>query len=103
MRTDLGAMQRRAIIQQPTGTSGFTTVEEVSGALDLLAAATVETMQSGSQTSQTHWRWMFHFRSDLKAEWRIQDAEDGRVFQIHGFGDPDGRKARLLVFCTEIQ
>jgi head-tail adaptor len=103
MRTDLGAMNRRVKIQQPSGTSGYTDVDEVPGALGLLAAATIETMQGGALTAQTHWQWMVQYRTDLKAEWRLQDAEDGRVFQIHGFGDPDSRQRRLVIFCTEIQ
>jgi head-tail adaptor len=103
MRTDLGAMNRSAVIQRPTGTSAFETVDTVPGALELMSAATIESLQSGAPTAQTVWRWRLRYRTDLKSEWRIQDAEDGRVFQIHGYGDPDGRKARTVVICTELQ
>lgn len=103
LRTDVGAMKRRAVIQRPTGTSDYEVVDTVPGALDLLSAATIETMQNGAPQAQTQWRWMLRYRTDLKSEYRIQDAEDGRVFQIHGFGDPDGRKSRTVVFCTELQ
>lgn len=103
LRTDVGAMKRRAILQRPTGSSGYEPVETVPGARQLLSAATIETMQSGAPTAQTQWRWMLRYRADLKSEWRIEDADDHRVFQIHGFGEQEGVRDRIFVFCTELQ
>lgn len=104
LRNDVGAMRRRAKIQRPSASpTGFELVEEVPGALDFLSGATVESIVNGAPTAMSSWRWMLRYRSDLKSEYRIEDAEDGRVFQIHGFGDPDGKKSRIFVFCTELQ
>lgn len=103
LRTDVGAMKRRAILQRPSGGAGFETVAIVPGARQLLSAATIETMQNGAPTAVTQWRWMFRYRTDLKSEWRIEDADDGRVFQIHGFGEPEDVRDRIYVFCSELQ
>lgn len=98
-----GQLRHRVTLQRPEGTSGFTDVAiRIPAAIALVTPGTAEALRFGAPTSTGHYKVTMRYRRDVKAEWRIVD-EGGRVFQIAGYGDPDGRRRELHVFATEIQ
>ena len=83
-------------------TGVYTEVVTVPGSLQFVGGAP-ESLQSGAPLAIAQWRGRIRFRADIRAEWRIVDAETGRMFQISGYGDPDGRRGELELVLTEIQ
>lgn len=99
----IGAMNRRVTLQEPDGVGGFTDVETVWANVQFFRAPDPESLQAGVPMSIAQWHIGMWFRDDVRAEWRIRETESGRVFQVTGYGDPDGRKGELHIRCTEVQ
>lgn len=99
----IGAKNRRLTLQQPDGSGGFDDVETVWGSREFLAPSGPETLQAGAPTGIAQWRFVIWYRADVRAEWRVFDAEESRVFQISSYGELGGRTSELQLIGTEIQ
>jgi head-tail adaptor len=101
----IGAMTRRLILKQPSGSQadGYSTVAEVWAAMRFLSPGSPEVLRFGSPTSIGQWLVQIWYRTDVKAEWILQDATTGHRFAISGYGDPDGRQTELQILATEVQ
>lgn len=99
----IGAKNRRVTLQQPDGSGGYTSVETVWGSREFLAASGPETLQAGAPTAIAQWRFVIWYRSDVRAEWRVFDVDESRVFQVSSYGDLGGQVRELQLIGTEIQ
>ena len=97
-----GQLRDRVTLQQPDSAeqSGFADVATVWAEMQFAPAAS-EAMQAGGVTAIGTQRVRIRHRADVRAAWRL--TMDDRVFQIHGYGDPDGRRRELLLVCAEVQ
>lgn len=100
----IGTMSHRLTLQQPSGDGSFTDVETVWGALTFMGhRAQPEELRNGAPMTIVAWQIVIWYRTDIRAEWRVRDADEGRVFQVSGYGDPDGKRSEMTLVCTEIQ
>jgi head-tail adaptor len=98
----IGAMNRRLTLQQPSGTTGYADVETVWGSIRLSTVGVPEQLRAGAPVTTTVFEARIWLRDDVRADWRVVD--DGcRVFQITGYGDPDGSARQMRLFLTEAQ
>lgn len=97
-----GQLRYRVTLQQPDATeqSGFADVDTVWAEMQF-APATNEAIAAGGVTAIGTQRVRIRYRADVRASWRL--TMDDRVFQINGYGDPDGRRRELLLVCAEAQ
>lgn len=97
-----GQLRYRVTLQQPDATelSGFADVATVWAEMQF-APAPSETIEAGGVSAVGTQRVRIRYRSDVRASWRL--TMDNRIFQINGYGDPDGRKRELLIVCAEVQ
>ncbi len=103
-RMNFGAMRDDVIIQKPAAVaSGYVDVATVPAQIEMTANGGVEVLQFGSPTATGYFRITMRHREDIRADWRIVHARDGRVFQISSYGDPDARRQALRVYTTVIQ
>jgi len=101
-------MNHAFVLQRPTGTGGedYDDVDTFWGEVQLTKAGsegTSEGTSSGAMIAYAPWRIRTYYRTDVRAEQRIFEQETGRVFQIASYGDPDGLRAELHIFCSEVQ
>jgi SPP1 family predicted phage head-tail adaptor len=99
-----GELDREVVLQRPSGVGAneFLDVATVWASLRL-AGGWAEMARFGVPTATGSFRIGVHYRDDVRADWRVTELETGRTFQIVSYGDPDGRKVELALFCTELQ
>lgn len=103
MALNVGSLNRRLTLRSRDSTTGdFNDVDTVWGSLAFIGG-TQESLRSGAPMAIGQSKIVIRFREDLKAEWQVFDVETSRVFQISGYGDPDGKKSELQLIVTEIQ
>lgn len=99
----IGKKNRRLTLQQPDGAGGFVNVETVWGSRAFLRHEGPETLQNGAPTAIAQWLFVVSYRPDVRAEWRVLDVDESRVFQVSSYGELNDRLVDLQLFCTEIQ
>lgn len=104
-RMNFGAMLDDVILQSPTGltANGYADVATVPAQIEMVSGGGSEALRFGSPTATGYFTVTMRHRTDLRADWRIVHAADGRVFQISSYGDPDGKRQALKVSVTTIQ
>lgn len=102
-RMHIGQLNRRLELQQPSGTAGdgYATVTTVWG--EVRSAGGSEVLKFGGPSASGQAVITIRFRSDVRSEWRVREPLTGRAFQIANYGDPDGSRRWLQVFCQELQ
>lgn len=100
---NVGAMNRWLIFRSRNATTGEYVDEVlVKGSLSFVGGRD-ETLMSGAPLAIAQWKVVTRYRTDIKAEWQIEDKETGNVFQISSYGDPDGHRRQLDIVCVEVQ
>lgn len=102
----IGDLRHRVTLQSksrtaPTGYADAAT--QVPAAIDLASTGGNETLRFATPAATGQYRITVRHRTDVKADWRVIDEEDGRTFQVSGYGDPNGRRHWLQLFCTVVQ
>lgn len=106
MVVDIGAMTREFILQRPSGIDGegYDDVETIWGAMRYASGS--ELLRFGTPVATSAYVVTIWFRDDLEASWRLADPASGspmEAWQISSFGDPDGKREQLNVYCTALQ
>jgi SPP1 family predicted phage head-tail adaptor len=98
-----GALRHRFTLQQPNTKSadGFDDVVVVKGSLRLINGQ--DALRFGAIVGSAQHVVEIRHRDDVTAEWRVYEERTDRVFVIAVVGDPDDRRKRLQLFCTEEQ
>lgn len=99
----IGQLNRRVNLQRPSGLAGdgYVTVATVWAAMR--ASGGAETVKFGGASTMGQNVLTLRFRDDIRSEWRVSEPASGRVFQIAHYGDPDGSREWLELFCQEAQ
>lgn len=100
MSVRAGARRFRVSLQAPSGTSGY--VAQAEEWASIRPAGGSEVLHFGGTSAAGRYVIEMPYRSDVRAEWQIVDGQ-GRTFQIANYGDPDGSRRWLQVFCQELQ
>lgn len=100
---DIGSLRRRLTLQRPEGLAadGYVPVATVWGSARF--ASGNELLRFGTPQAEGAWVITIRYRADVEASWRVLEGATGRSFQISNFGDPDGRRAELRLYCVEAQ
>lgn len=103
MAINIGGLTHRLRLERPDATqaTGFVEVAEVWGAVAFRSGSGNEALQAGAPFAAGSFHLRIWYRGDLKADWRVTDVENGRQFQISGYGDPDGSRTELHLVCVE--
>lgn len=101
--TWLSDARHRFHLQSPSGltSSGYTTAVTVPGSIR--ASGGAEVLKFGGPSAVGQYVIEIRYRSDVKAEWRLVDADDGRAFQIQSYADKDGAGRYLTIYALELQ
>ena len=99
----IGAKNRRVIVQQPDGAGGFANIETVWASREFVTPTGPEALRDGAPMAIAQWRFVITYRRDLRAEWRVFDIDESRVFQVSGYGEVDDSLRDMRLNCTEIQ
>jgi SPP1 family predicted phage head-tail adaptor len=102
----IGAYRQRVTLQQPVTTRDAQNAPVV----DWTTLATVwarvtpalgqEQVQTGAMTSRVRYEVALRFRSDVTAAMRVLWGT--KILRIHGVIDPDARRERLMLDCSEL-
>lgn len=94
-------------LQQPVGEAGL--YEDVDEADDptwgaIRFAVGHELLRFTTPLATGAFVVTIRYRDDLRASWRLveEDTSPERTLQVTAFGDPDGEKEQLQVFCVEV-
>lgn len=106
-----GKLRQRVSIQTRTTAANtynepvetWTTTATVWGELTPLLTGTREAMALGSDILQARVSWQCRLRYTDLSPVTNRLLIDGRLFEVTGVTDPDGRKAELVAFCYEVQ
>jgi head-tail adaptor len=98
-----GALRHLFTLQQPNTKSadGFDDVVTVNGGLRLVNGQ--DALRFGSIIGSAQHIIEIRYRTDISAEWRAYEERTDRTFVVSVVGDPDDRRKRLFLFCTEEQ
>jgi SPP1 family predicted phage head-tail adaptor len=98
----LGDARTRFTLQEPSGLSGsgYADVVTVPGSKRL--AGGNEVLKFGGQLAAGQYVVTIRFRDDVRADWRLVDDQE-REYQIASYGDADGRRAYLTIYCQGLQ
>lgn len=98
-----GTLNRLFMIQRPSGLdpANPADVGTVWGSLRFANGNEVLRFETPQATGA--YVVTMRYRDDLEASWQLYEHDSGRTLQIVGFGDPDGRRNELRVFCVEAQ
>lgn len=98
-------MHDDVILQQKTGPAvgDWSDVQTVPAQIDMAGGSGGESLRFGADTATGFYTIYLRYREDIRSDWRIVHAQDGRVFQVVSYGDPDGKRQALRVSATTIQ
>ncbi len=90
--------------ERPEGFSAlsYTPIRRVPVALEMVSGGGSEVLRFGAPAATGYFKITMRYWPAVKAEWRIVH-DDGRVFQISSYGDPDGSRQVTEIFVTETQ
>ncbi len=99
-----GDLTRVLELQQPdaTAATGYRAVAVVFGAVEDLGASS-EALLAGAPAALATVRVRIYYRPDIRASWRLQDQETGRVLEVAAVSDPDGSKVETRLACVQVQ
>lgn len=103
---NVGALDRQFTLQRPSGLDADD-YEDVE--TDLWGhkrfASGQEALRGATPAAQATHVVTIRYREDLRANWRLveSDTSPAGVLQISVFGDPEGNREMLQVFCVELQ
>ena len=97
----VGDVRARFALQQPTGVPGDSYTTVVAGVPgSIRSAGGGESVKFGGTSAVGQDVVTIRYRSDVRAEWRLTSG--GRTWQIANYGDPDGRRRWLRIYCQEL-
>ena len=99
-----GQLIHRLELLKPDATTnpdGFIWVATVPALIELAGSGGAEVLRFGAPTATGQYRIVIRYRQDVSASWRGKRGD--QVFQISSYGDPDGRRTWLHLFCVEVQ
>lgn len=99
----IGQLNRRVDLQQPSGLSGDGYVRVATVWAAMRSTGGGEAVRFGGTSSTGQVVLTLRFRDDIRSEWRAYESASGRVFQIAHYGDPDGTRQWVELFCQESQ
>lgn len=89
-------------LEQPTGLPGGNYVYVDSVPASIRAAGGSEVLKFGGPSAEGQFVIEIRHRTDVKSEWRLVDSQ-GRTFQVATYGDMDGSRRFLRLYCQELQ
>jgi hypothetical protein len=106
----VGQRRHRLLLQRPAGLAadGYDPVG-IERCAKRFASGN-ELLRFGTPSSQGAWVITMRYRSDLLkldpptlASWRLVDLDTEESFQISSFGDAEGTRRLLTLYCVEAQ
>lgn len=105
MGLNVGTLDRELWLQRPVGDAGlYENVDTEPTWGSIRFANGNELLRFATPIATGAYVVTLRYREDLRASWRLVEADTSpdRILQITTFGDPDGRKEQLQVFCVEV-
>lgn len=107
MRSPVGAMRRRLLLERPVGTPdgiggetpAYTLVAAVWAQLEWLSGE--ERWRAGRPEQALSHRISLRWRAGVDAGQRLRDAT--QIFEIRAVADPDGGRRRLVCLTQEVR
>lgn len=104
----VGDMNHYLTVQKPDNSkdgSGYSDVRSVWAEVKLTAANSPEALRFDAPTAVANWTMTMHYAAgtDIRAEWRLFELETGMLYQIQGYGDPDGSRTFMQFSCRAVQ
>jgi head-tail adaptor len=100
-----GTLDRELWLQQPSGEDGsYENVEADPSWGAVRFAVGNELLRFTTPLATGAFVVTIRYRDDIRGSWRLVMADESpeRTLQVTTFGDPDGRKVELQVFCVEV-
>jgi len=95
----------RYTVQRPDASAvgGYVDVDAAPVWGGLRFASGSEALRFGAVAASAALVIVLWFRADLRADWRLVDADTGQIYQVAAYGDPTDARVDLHVFCAEVQ